>query len=1054
MNLKQSSRTKVRIFKQGANMNSKNITALFLIAALATSTAQADTYKWDGGGSDDNWSTAENWNPDGTVPISSSNTTVTLDGTTRMTPNLNISDPIILNRFEFENTGTSAFSLSGNQLQFEANTTAQPSIYLKRDASCVINIAINVPAGTILNLQIGTYGVTLSGLITGEGALDKSSASGGISLKHADNTFSGGLTIRANNSNWAKFNVYASGAMGTGPVKLYGGSMTTGLTSPGGLVFYNTNTGNATTHTNSIDLFQDSPIFAGMPNGEATVTLDGEIDLNTYTLHLRGGGNGTINGMISEGDASAIIKNDAGIWTLAGNNTFTGSLTINNGTIRLGTGNALDPQVGVSLTCATGWSFGTSATLGLNGFNQTISQLNGSIAETGLNNILTSTGAAVLTVDQSTDTVFHGALTGALGLIKEGTGTLTLSNVLSTTTGDITVSNGTLVVAAGADLGKGATIEVAGGSLELRTLAAIANSASLLITDGAKVILSGEEAETVDRLFLNGVQQARGTYGTTASGAIFIDDTHFEGAGLLYVESNLPITSIDATWDGEGADAFISTAANWNGDTVPASNGTVHAIFASAGNTATIDMPMNLYGMTFNRDDSFTLTADNQVISNGFGGITAQAPATVSRTYTIAEDLLLSDKQSWSVTTNGSAFTTLSIDGHIDDGLIPCDITKTGKGTLQLTASNTFEGAFTANEGDLKLYHSQALGSTNGNTTIRGGNGTRLVLYGNLDIAEPLILNGEKDNRGTLIVGSGSHVISGPVHCINQVRLQGYNGPLTFTGGITADNNGLFVVNSGTFITFSENPLNLGTRTFYSDSGGVSVLAVAGNTWGDTLCAGGGIRCDAPNVFPATTSMRVGIHYSSNGKLDLNGNDQTIGKLYVDTNKQGNRLVTSATPAQLTVNQSANTVIDIRFSGAASLLKTGSGNLTLTNALNDTTGSFAVSNGTLTVGNQGTFGSNSTNIMVLGTGTLALQNSAVISDTATLSITDGGALINLATGVNETVSYLIINDVNMPVGTYGVTGSGADVIDDVHFAGTGILTITRNRDPGTIIILR
>ncbi|MDD2600477.1 MAG: autotransporter-associated beta strand repeat-containing protein [Kiritimatiellae bacterium] len=1025
-------------------------TLVFVAAGFVSATASAAEWIWDGGGVDSNWSTAANWSPDGPLPMSANNTTMKFNGTAGINPIQDLGSPFILNRLEFLSTGTTPFTLDGNPFKFVANGSAQPYVFLQRENTCTIKNTIEVPANTTLNLQINTHAVRFSGLITGAGALEKLSNSGGINLDHADNTFSGGLTIRANDGNWAKFNVNASGAMGTGSVKLYGGSMRTDLNNPGGLIFNGT-----TSHTNTIGLFQNSPIFAGMPNGDgASATLNGNINLNTYTLHLRGGGSGTINGVISQGDINAVKKADPGKWTLAGKNTFTGSLTINNGTIKLGTDNALDPQVRLSLACATGWSFGTTATLDLNGFNLRVSQLDGSIAEKWLENILTSAVAAVLTVDQSANTVFCGSLTGALGLVKDGPGTLTLSNSLNTATGDITVSNGTLVVAQGASLGGGARVLIEGGSLSLQTSAAIKDTAALYISNNATVVLAGGEAETVGRLFCDNVQQKRGTYGATGSGAVFVDDTRFSGTGVLFVDSNPPISSSTAIWDAEGADTLLSTPENWEGDAAPAFDGTTHAIFGTGGSTAAANTAVGFYGMTFNRNSAFTLAAGNGVISNGLGGITAQIPTAVSRTYTIAENMVLSDKQTWSVTTNDSASATLSIKGQIDDGLIPCNITKTGNGPLMLSASNTFNGAFAVEDGDLRIYHSQSLGSTNGNTTVRGKNGARLILYGDLNLAEPLLLNGEKNNNGTLVVGSGSHVISGPITCVSQVRLRSYDGQITVTGGITADNDGLFVVNSGSFVTFSGKPLNLGTRTFWSDSGGVSVLAVASNTWADTLCAGGGIRCDVPNAIPAAASMRIGIGYSPNGKLDLNGCDQTISKLYPETNLPGNRIITSATPAQLTVNQSANTVVDVKFTGAVGLLKLGSGNLTLNNGTTDTTGSFIVGGGTLTVGNNGTLGNNSTNIIVTGTGTLKLQSSTALSDTATLSIANSGSQLYLATGVNEIVGYLVVNDVKMPVGTYGATGSGAQFINDTYFAGDGVLTVLKSGHPGTVFIIR
>jgi autotransporter-associated beta strand protein len=1022
-----------------------------LFAGLMAFAAQAVTYTWDGGSTvDSNWGSAENWNPDG-APLSASDTWVQFNGNTRPTPSQNIATPFVLNRLDFLGgaTYTAVINVGGTQLQFVTNGVTQPRVYLQRNQSCTISTPIDIPAGTTLYAEIGTYGVTLGGAITGGGAIDKLSNAGGLTLSSSANTFSGGLTIRAQDNDWYKANINASNAMGAGPVSLYGGTLAITRASPGGLSFYGT-----TTHTNAISLFQNSPIFADMPNGYSVVTLNGTIDLNTFTLHLRGGGAGTVGGVISEGGASAITKSDAGTWTLNNANTFAGKVTLVNGTLKLGAAGSLNPLAGVSFACATGFASVAHATFDLNGRSQQFSQLEGATAQPWLTNILTSATAATLTVDQSANTVFNGRLAGALSLVKAGAGSLTLSNYPSATTGGITVSNGTLAVASGASLGGSMNVAVAGGALDLRAAAAIADAATLSIADGAKVSLGAGLTETVDKLFLNGVQQPRGTYGTAASGAMYPDDAHFIGTGMLNVFSNPTITPVDSTWDAEGADTLLSTEANWVGDAVPAFDGASRPIFATGGITATVDTAVNLYGMTFNRDGAFTLAAGAGVVSNGAGGISAAAPNTTSRTYTLAEDVLLTDNQTWAVTTNWPGATTLNVTGTLDDGLLPCNITKTEFGPLSLRAANTFDGTLTVNAGDVGIYHAQALGSTNGNTVINGGAGGRLYLYGNLTVEEPLVLNGERNNGGTLIVGSGSNVLTGPITCYNQVRVQAYNGPLVITGGVTADNNGLFVVNSGSTITFSGKPLSLGTRTFWSDSGGIAVLAVAGNTWGDTLCAGGGIRCEAPNALPAATSLQMGVGYSPSCTLNLNGNDQTIGRLFIGTPNPGTRTITSAAPAWLTVNQSADTLSDARFTGAVSLLKLGGGNLTLTNAATSTTGSFIVSNGTLTVARDGTFGANSTNIVVGGSGTLTLSNSVAIADSATLSIASGGtAKVSLAADVNETVGWLYLGGKLQRVGTYGSTDSEAAVKNGTYFSGSGVLTVLHDKS-GTMIKVR
>ena len=57
--------------------------------------------------------------------------------------------------------------------------------------------------------------------------------------------------------------------------------------------------------------------------------------------------------------------------------------------------------------------------------------------------------------------------------------------------------------------------------------------------------------------------------------------------------------------------------------------------------------------------------------------------------------------------------------------------------------------------------------------------------------------------------------------------------------------------------------------------------------------------------------------------------------------------------------------------------------------------------------------------------------------------TDGAKFIPAA-GTTEKVYKLYIDGVNMPRGTYGATGSGAQYIDDSHFSGTGIARVMKD----------
>ncbi len=160
------------------NVYENSIGCLCWSFALAT---HAVTNVWDGGATDNNWSSSENWNPDGT-PVSASDTYLQFIGLARVNPYQNIATPFVLNRLDFlgGSTNTSVITIGGSQLQFVTNGVTSPRIYLNRNVTCVITNAIDIPAGTTLIADIGTYGVDLKGPITGGGSIEKNDYSGGI----------------------------------------------------------------------------------------------------------------------------------------------------------------------------------------------------------------------------------------------------------------------------------------------------------------------------------------------------------------------------------------------------------------------------------------------------------------------------------------------------------------------------------------------------------------------------------------------------------------------------------------------------------------------------------------------------------------------------------------------------------------------------------------------------------------------------------------------------------------------------------------------------------
>lgn len=1033
----------------------KNTLVACVGSVLVSMVALATERTWNGGGGDAYWTSAANWG--GTAPLAGD--ALLFSGAVKLVNTNDWDAGTSFSGITF-NSGSGAFILDGHAITLDGNisnlsTTAK-----------TINLPMTLSADRTL------YGVTaamtVNSVLSGPGGLCANITNGTLTLT-ASNAFDGAVCV-TNGTTLVMTNAWALGS--TNGDTIVHGKYNARLQISGGLEIYEPitfngqrpNYGQTLTCSGGSNTFwgkiaKTNEIRVGGVNGSTLVfaggiqslTSGGDVILNP------GGGTFIFRDQPVNLGSGAFYLDQGGLIVIgvAGNTWGDTRAAGAGGTVRADVVNALPATT--KLIIGAGHS--TSGNFDLNGYDQTVGQLVTDTVNAGTRSV-TSSKPATLTVNQTANTVYNGILTGMLRVVKNGTGTLTLTNGISTMTGDLVVNTGTVVIAQSAGFSANTNTLVKGGILDLRTDTALWDSTILAIADGAKVKIGAGLKETVSQLVIQGVPQARGTYGISGSGAQNTDNAHFDGTGQLVVLNSSLITPVSCLWDAEGgSDALMRTAANWVGDVAPLFDGTSQVVFGLAGSTAIVDVAVGTYGITFNRDGAFTLAAGSGIVTNGAGGISAMAPTASARTYTLASDMMLNNHQTWAVETNMMGFTTLNITGSIADDHVPCDIVKVGFGALHLRGSNTFDGTLYVSNGALRVYHSNALGNTNGVTLINGFSGCNLNLNGNLDLWEPLILNGEKDNAGSLRIDSGSNTLHGPVTVRGQVRIVVGTGTLVFRGGVyvgSGDSASSLVINSGTVTAFYDMPLLIGQKTFYTDDTGLTVIGVSGNVWGDTLVAKGTLRCDVPNALPPSAGLRLGIGYGPNGTLDLNGNDQTCSQLYMGTPNAGSRVVTSAMPATLTVNQVSNTVSDARFTGAVSLLKLGTGNLILTNAATSTMGTFTVNAGMLTLANRGTFGENATNIVVGGSGTLVLSNAVAIADTAAVhmpAVDMNTAKIDLAEGVDEHVGWLFYGDRMQRAGTYGSSDSAALYKNDLYFSGKGVLRV-RFDQSGTRIILK
>lgn len=240
---------------------------------------------------------------------------------------------------------------------------------------------------------------------------------GGTQLLTGANTFSGGTTINGGTLG------FASGALGTSGSILFSGS--------GTLRWLVGNTEDVSSRMQPI-------------GGSVTAALEVADAADTVTLGSGLSGSGSL------------AKSGPGVLVFSAANSYGGSTTINEGTLRIAGGNdRLPTGTTVSVANVAG------ATLDLNNFNQSMGSLTGGGNLGGG----VSLGSGTLTVSNSTSCAFTGTISGVTGnLVKQGNGTLTLAGTNSYG-GLTTVSNGTLQYGTNNVLADGSTVSVAGGAL-------------------------------------------------------------------------------------------------------------------------------------------------------------------------------------------------------------------------------------------------------------------------------------------------------------------------------------------------------------------------------------------------------------------------------------------------------------------------------------------------------------------------------------------------------------------------------------------------------------
>lgn len=1031
------------------------VIALFAVACLPQLHAQAI---WDGGGSSANWSDSANWGA--TVPLAGGTLALQFGGTLQLGANNDFAT-FTASSLTF-NAGAGAFTLGGNAISLAGGITNNSS------NTQTIGIGLNLTADS--NLNANTAALTVGGIIDGAFGITKS-GTGTLTLNGA-NTYTGVTNLSAGTLIAGHNQALGTTAQGT--------TITTGATLILGSGV--TVTGETLVLNGSGDASNSGALRAGTGDGvwAGNITLGSGQGSGTVTggarLGTTGNGNLTVTGNITDGgnNLDLVIRSVNGVSgkvILSGtSSSYRDTYTV-VGTLQLGASNALPVTTGLSIGNASNQG---SAIVELDGNSQQVASLT-SVTATPTNSMLirvqnSSATASTFTINNGSSNTFGGSLNGNLALVKNGAGTLTLSdaggNPTNTYSGLTTINSGSIVITKATGLGStaagtivssgtalvlGAPVAVGAESLSIAGTGLSSNGALraqsgtsswgglITLTAAAEIQVDAGAALTVDVASGDAITGAFNLTLDTA-GDLTIADAITTGTGTL-------------TKNGSGSVTFSGATANTFTGATSVTAGTL-ILSKSSGNalsSTAITVGNNTGGLDILKLGGSNQIIDTAVITLQGSGSTAGVLQLNGRSETINH--VASSTGAGIIENEGGTASTLTFnstgtvalnavvrdgDGIGTDGSLA--LVKNGTSVMTVSGSNSYTGTTTINTGTIQVLSATGLGAGDG-TTATGtlvASGARLEINTGITVAnEAVTINGSGgDNNGALrAIGGGTATLNGPLIIGSGTGTGG-----TRVGAIGA--NSVLVL--GGQITDNSGGFDLVVRTD-GNTGGKVVVSGSGNTYANTYLVVGTIQLEGGDDRLSTTGLlSLGNTSSvSFATVDLNGRNQRIGGL---TSLIGAgampRVVTNSTgtPSVLTIQNASAFAYGADISGDISLVKAGVGTQTLS-GLNTYTGRTTVQAGTLTLS---------------GTATIGTSSWIDVSSGATLSVSGlsgGGLVYNPSSGFHPISGSGSITG-NLTVGGTAFVSPGiTSILTDVTKAGdgAGTLTVSGNLvfNPGT-----
>ncbi|MES2129693.1 MAG: autotransporter-associated beta strand repeat-containing protein [Pseudomonadota bacterium] len=646
------------------------------------------------------------------------------------------------------------------------------------------------------------------------------------------------------------------------------------------------------------------------------------------------------------GATSSLTKSGLGTLNLAAAPSYGGATTISAGTLEY-SGNA-DAVLAGPISGAGSLVKSGTGVLTLGGAN----------TYTGTTTI--SAGTLAIST-QGADSKLSGVISGAGSLRKDGSGTLTLTST-NTYSGGTTINGGTLAIGDG---GSGAWIsgnvanfgKLSFNSSDTRAFGGAISGTGVLEKAGTGVLtLSGSNS------YSGGTEIKEGTLSLGSPNALGSSGTISFSSGILQFGANnttdysqrfsQSLTS-GIRLDTNGQNIVLATPLK-TGFLTKIGTGTLTVDSASAYNGTTYigGGTLNFVG---NANTSLTgrVSGIGSLTKNGTGTLTLGGPATYSGSTTISGGTLRFDSSD-----DSQVVGTLAGGGAL---------VKAGTGTLEIGKGTAFTGTATITAGTLTIGHGNAIGT--GDNDVLGANITnnaKLVFNHSdgLSYSKKIIGMGslEKAGAGELLLSGDNSYSGGTILSAGNLRLFsagaiGTTGTISFNGGTlkfssfnTTDYSARFSTVAGQKYAFDTNgntvslANNLSAPNSTLSKSGLGSLVLATNVnFGGAVTINAGSLEVSSGTFGGAISGAGTLTKTGSGNLTLNG----------DTSALTGAIALNA--GTLSFGGASNHGMPGAISGAGSVVKTGAGTMTLSGT-NSYTGGTTLSGGTLTLGNAGALG--------------------------------------------------------------------------------------------------